>query len=59
MKDMKKDRYKDETPEQRAKYEPLLTVPAEITTSMTEFSKDPAPIYRHRKAVAEAIEALQ
>ncbi|MBR0191472.1 MAG: DUF4091 domain-containing protein [Thermoguttaceae bacterium] len=54
-----REKLKTATPEQRAKYEPLLTVPAEITTSMTEFSKDPAPIYRHRKAVAEAIEALQ
>lgn len=54
-----REKLKTATPEQRAKYEPLLTVPEEITTSMTEFSKDPAPIYRHRKAVAEAIEALQ
>jgi len=54
-----REKLKTATPEQRAKYEPLLTVPAEITTTMTQFSKDPAPIYRHRKAVAEAIEVLQ
>ncbi|MBP8127956.1 MAG: DUF4091 domain-containing protein [Candidatus Hydrogenedentes bacterium] len=43
---------------QRADYEALLTVPAEITASMTEFTKDPAPIARHREAVARAIEHL-
>ncbi|MBQ9455872.1 MAG: DUF4091 domain-containing protein [Thermoguttaceae bacterium] len=54
-----REKLKTATPEQRAKYEKLLTVPEEITASMTEFSKDPAPIYRHRKAVAEAIEAME
>jgi hypothetical protein len=36
----------------------LLEVPAEITSDMTTFSTDPAPIYRRRRAVAEAIEEL-
>ncbi len=49
---------KDLPAEKRAEYEALLTVPPEITSSMTEFSKDPAPIYAHRAKIAEAIEAL-
>ncbi len=40
------------------RYEALLDVPTEITTDMTTFTTDPAPIYDHRRAVAEAIEAL-
>ena len=38
--------------------EALLEVPAAITADMTTFTTDPAPIYRHRRAVAEAIERL-
>ena len=49
---------KDLPAEKRAEYEALLTVPPEITSSMTEFSKDPAPIYARRKQIAEAIEML-
>lgn len=39
-------------------YQSLLAVPAAITTDMTTFTTDPTPIYKHRRAVAEAIEAL-
>jgi hypothetical protein len=46
------------TPEQKAQYEPLLQVPAAITTDMTTFTKDPAPIEAHREAVARAIEVI-
>jgi len=49
---------KDLPAEKRAEYEALLTVPPEITSSMTEFSKNPAPIYSRREKIAEAIEAL-
>lgn len=45
-------------PAVKAEYEALLTVPAEITTSLTEFTKDPAPIEAHRRKVAGALEAL-
>jgi hypothetical protein len=38
--------------------EALLKVPAAITAEMTAFTTDPAPIYGHRRAVAEAIERL-
>lgn len=48
----------DLSPNRRADLEKLLTVPNEITSSWTSFSTDPAPIYRHRKIVAEAIEEL-
>ncbi|MDO4628756.1 MAG: DUF4091 domain-containing protein [Planctomycetia bacterium] len=47
------------SPEKRAEYEALLTVPEEITTSMTEFSTSPMPIYERREKVAEAIEKLK
>lgn len=36
----------------------LLDVPEDITRSLTEFTVDPAPIHRHRRLVAEAIERL-
>ena len=42
----------------KAQFEGLLAVPADISESMTEFTKDPAPIEAHRRKVAEAIEAL-
>ncbi|MCX5772758.1 MAG: hypothetical protein NTZ09_21145 [Candidatus Hydrogenedentes bacterium] len=45
--------------EQRARYEALLDVPREITGSMTEFTKDPAPIESRRAELARAIEELQ
>ena len=42
----------------RTSYEALLNVPAEITSGMTTFTKDPAPIEARRDAVARAIERL-
>ena len=44
---------------QRASYRALLEAPAEITSDLTTFATDPAPIYAHRRAVAEAIEELE
>ncbi len=44
--------------EKRAEYEALLVVPESIAASLTEFSKDPAPIYERRAQIAEALEAL-
>jgi len=46
------------TAEQVTSYESLLQVPDSISSSMTSFTTDPAPIYAHRAAVAEAIERL-
>ena len=42
----------------RAELTRLLTVPDEITASMTDFTKDPAPLELRRHAIAKAIEAL-
>jgi hypothetical protein len=36
----------------------LLEVPASVTSDMTTFTKDPAPLEAHREAVAKAIEEL-
>jgi hypothetical protein len=38
--------------------EELLQVPASITTEMTRFTSDPAPIYARRSQIAGAIESL-
>jgi hypothetical protein len=46
------------SPQQRQRYKQLLTVPDSISKSMTEFTKDPAPIAKRRRAVAQAIETL-
>ncbi|UCD51876.1 MAG: DUF4091 domain-containing protein [Phycisphaerales bacterium] len=43
---------------QKAEYTALLKVPAEITETMTTFTKDPAPIEHHRDRVARAISHL-
>ncbi len=43
---------------QRAEYEELLKVPAEITSDMTTFTSDPEPIETRRRAIARAIESL-
>jgi hypothetical protein len=40
------------------RYKLLLEVPAEITKSMTDFTKDPAPIEKQRERIARAIEKL-
>jgi len=42
----------------RAAFEDLLEVPPEITTSMTEFTKEPGPILARRAQIAAAIEQL-
>jgi len=43
----------------RAEFTALLDVPDDITTDMTTFTKDPAPIERRRLAIARAIETLR
>ncbi|NUQ60993.1 MAG: DUF4091 domain-containing protein [Pirellulales bacterium] len=47
------------SPEQIRQYEALLEVPASITSDMTTFTTDSAPIYERRAAIAAAIEQLQ
>lgn len=42
----------------RAEYEALLTVPQDVTRTMTEFTKDPAPYESHRLKLAAAIAEL-
>lgn len=39
-------------------YRPLLSVPPTVTAAMTEFTTDPAPLEAHRKALADAIVAV-
>ena len=46
------------SPEDRARYEALLEVPASITESLTRFTDDGEPIERRRDEIARAIEAL-
>ncbi|MDD4622233.1 MAG: DUF4091 domain-containing protein [Kiritimatiellae bacterium] len=43
----------------RSRMEALLKVPAEVSTSLTSFTRDPAPIEEHRERLARAIIALQ
>ena len=50
--------YKQLPPEKQAEYRELLVVPASITSSMTEFTTTPEPIYERRTAIARAIEDL-
>ncbi len=45
--------------EQHKTYRALLDVPKSITTNMTTFTRDPAPIEQRRHAVARAIEKLR
>ena len=45
-------------PAARARFAALLSVPEDITRSLTEFTADGAPIEHHRDQVARAIEAL-
>lgn len=47
------------SPEQKQRFESLLEVPAAITSSMTSFATDPAPIEAHRHTVAKAIGTLR
>ena len=44
--------------QQRRRLESLLEVPPEITSDMTTFTTDPAPLYARRAAIAQAIEQL-
>ena len=37
----------------------VLRVPEDVTSSLTEFSKTPEPLYRHRHKLAEMILQLQ
>lgn len=46
------------TTEEAQRCEALLTVPAEISQSLTSYTRDPAPIEAHRHKLAKAIEAL-
>lgn len=43
---------------ERAGYEALLKVPADVYSSLTEFAADPATMERHREKLARAIERL-
>ncbi|MGN0847237.1 MAG: glycoside hydrolase domain-containing protein [Kiritimatiellia bacterium] len=45
-------------PADRARYEALLKVPADVYTSMTEFATDPASMEAHRLKLARALEEL-
>ncbi len=58
LRDKFEARRKDLTPERIREHEALLEVPASITSDMTTFTTDPAPIYARRAAVAVAIEEL-
>ncbi len=42
----------------RKRYEALLAVPDDVTGSLTEFTRDPAPIEQRRRELAEAIAEL-
>ncbi len=44
--------------EQRARFRKLLEVPAAITVDARTYTKDPAPVERHRGRIAKMIEAL-
>lgn len=45
-------------PEEAEQFAALLTIPAEITSDLTHFTKEPTPIYARRAAIAAAIERL-
>lgn len=49
---------KKKHPEAADKIDVLLVIPAEITSSLTDFTTDPKPIYQRRQRVAELIEKL-
>ena len=44
--------------QERARIQRLLFVPADVTTGLPGYTKDPAPMEAHRAALAEAIAAL-
>lgn len=58
LRDLLKQKGSRLSSERRKAIEALLTVPPEITTDMTTFTKSPKPIYDHRSKVAQAIEEL-
>jgi len=43
---------------QKARFAAMLEVPDAVTTSMTAFTKDPAPVEEHRDRLARAIAEL-
>jgi hypothetical protein len=45
-------------PRERANLEALLAVPADVSASLTSFTRDPAPLEAHRDKVARAIVEL-
>ena len=58
LKNLLKTKATSITPEQKTQFEALLQVPTAITSDMTTFTTDPAPIETHRHTVAKAIEVL-
>ena len=58
LKNLLKTKAASITPEQKTQFESLLQVPAAITSDMTTFTTDPAPIEAHRQAIAKAIEVI-
>lgn len=44
---------------ERSRMEALLKVPAEVSTGLTNFTRDPAPIEAHRERLARTIVTLQ
>ena len=42
----------------RVQYERLLAVPSDVSRTPSDFSMDPAPLERHRRALAKAIADL-
>jgi hypothetical protein len=49
---------RDLSPDKRRAYQALLEVPPEISRSMTDFTRDPAPIEQRRDALARALAEL-
>lgn len=55
---MLRKRLESATPAQRRQYEPLLTVPASISDSLTRWTFDPTPMLHRRHQIATALETL-
>jgi len=53
------EKHKDRLGLKKNHYAEVLSVPQSITRSMTEFTRDPAPIEKRRRAVARAIVELR
>ena len=58
LRDRLTQRRADLAPDRIREIESLLEVPESITTNMTTFTADPAPILERRAAIAKAIESL-